>query len=129
MRTHAQQMRSPITRKHEVLRVAPLFLAIFTILAILMALAQEQGAGQLRAPSSSSTHKIAGANFANIPSLLPAVSYDSGGVALMSVAVADLNRDGKSDVAVTNWCSNSSNCIPYTWGGSGSVAVLLGNGQ
>ncbi|PYX32538.1 MAG: hypothetical protein DMG77_03095 [Acidobacteria bacterium] len=129
MRTHAQQMRSPITRKHEVLRVAPLFLAIFTILAILMALAQEQGAGQLRAPSSSSTHKIAGANFANIPSLLPAVSYDSGGVALMSVAVADLNRDGKSDVAVTNWCSNSSNCIPYTWGGSGSVAVLLGNGD
>ncbi len=46
----------------------------------------------------------------------PAVIYDSGGTEAYSVAVADLNGDGKADLVVAN-------------SGSGTVGVLLGNGD
>jgi len=46
----------------------------------------------------------------------PAVIYDSGGTVAHSVAVADLNGDGKPDLVVAN-------------SGSGTVGVLLGNGD
>jgi hypothetical protein len=52
-----------------------------------------------------------------------AMTYDSGGRGPDSVAVADVNLDGKSDVLVANACFGISNCT------SGSVAVLLGNGD
>ncbi len=55
-----------------------------------------------------------------------AVVYDSGGMQADSVAVADMNGDGKPDVVVANFCSNSTNC---TNNGPGSVSVLLGNGD
>jgi hypothetical protein len=45
-----------------------------------------------------------------------AVSYSSGGVSAMSVAVADVNGDGKLDLLVAN-------------SGSSTVGVLLGNGD
>jgi len=56
----------------------------------------------------------------------PALTYSSGGVTsyvLGSVAIADVNRDGKPDVVVTNACGSNSNCA------TGSVGVLLGNGD
>ena len=34
----------------------------------------------------------------------PAVNYGSGGQYASSVAVADVNHDGKPDLIVTNWC-------------------------
>jgi hypothetical protein len=46
----------------------------------------------------------------------PAVSYSSGGISAMSVAVADVNGDRKPDLLVAN-------------SGSGTVGVLLGNGD
>ena len=49
--------------------------------------------------------------------------YSSGGDGATSVAVADLNGDGKLDLVVTNECANSKSCV------SGSVSVLLGNGD
>lgn len=52
-----------------------------------------------------------------------AVPYDSGGVNARSVAVADLNGDGKPDVVVTNAYASSSNTS------NGSVSILLGNGD
>jgi hypothetical protein len=49
------------------------------------------------------------------PPFLPAVIFDSGGEFPWSIAVADVNGDGKPDVVVTNANSNT-------------VGVLLGNG-
>ena len=51
----------------------------------------------------------------------PAVTYDSGGVDARSVAIFDLNGDGKLDVVVANRGKSFAN--------NGSVAVLLGNGD
>jgi hypothetical protein len=53
----------------------------------------------------------------------PVVTYDSGGSTTASIAVADVNADGKPDVLVANQCDNSSTCA------DGSVGVLLGNGD
>jgi len=50
-----------------------------------------------------------------------AVAYNSGGLFAGAVAVADVNGDGKPDLIVGNWCSDS-NC-------DGSVGILLGNGN
>jgi uncharacterized protein (DUF2141 family) len=52
-----------------------------------------------------------------------AVTYDSGGVYAYSVAVADVNGDGKPDLVAANGCANS-NCSS-----DGTVSVLLGNGD
>jgi hypothetical protein len=53
-----------------------------------------------------------------------AVSYDSGGVAAVSVAAADVNGDGKPDLLVANCgTSGGSSCA------TGTVGVLLGNGD
>jgi hypothetical protein len=59
-----------------------------------------------------------GLDFAN------AVDYGSGGIGPASVAVADVNGDGKPDLIVANGCA-SSNCGNT----SGIVSVLLGNGD
>src|SRR5258708_37376460 len=53
---------------------------------------------------------------ASTPLFLPAVTYGSGGSYPVSVAVADVNDDGKPDLLVAN--SQSS-----------TVSVLLGNGD
>jgi hypothetical protein len=67
--------------------------------------------------SVSGTASSSGLNFA------PAVVYGSGGYSGQSVAVADVNGDGKPDLLVANRCVSSSNCT------NGSVGVLLGNGD
>jgi hypothetical protein len=53
----------------------------------------------------------------------PAVTYGTGGYDAESVAVADVNGDGKPDLIAANGCQ-FSNCQ-----GNGLVGVLLGNGD
>jgi hypothetical protein len=54
-----------------------------------------------------------------------AQTYNSGGLDAQSIAVADVNGDGKPDLLVANDCSSSGNGCATT----GSVGVLLGNGD
>src|SRR6266566_1175954 len=52
----------------------------------------------------------------------PVVIYGSGGQNAISIAVADVNNDGRPDVVVTHNCFTSS-CA------AGAVGLLLGNGD
>jgi Bacterial Ig-like domain (group 3)/FG-GAP-like repeat len=52
------------------------------------------------------------------------VAYASGGYYATSLAVADVNADGKLDLLVANECAVGSNCST-----SGGASVLLGNGD
>ena len=54
-----------------------------------------------------------------------ATSYNSGGAYALSVAVADVNGDGRPDLLVTNECAIGG-CGS---GSNGAVSVLLGNGD
>src|SRR3989442_3755830 len=56
-------------------------------------------------------------------SFQPVVTYGSGGLNSYSVAVGDVNADGKPDLLVTNYYAGNGN---YS---SGTVGVLLGNGD
>jgi hypothetical protein len=60
-----------------------------------------------------------GLNFA------PAMAYGSGGFGAQSIAVADVNGDGKPDLMLANYCATTfSDCS-----NGASLGVLLGNGD
>jgi hypothetical protein len=102
MRTHTQFKTS----------FAGVLIAL-AILAMMTSPAQVMGGGQPKTPAAIA---LPDAGLGSSLSFLPVVSYGSGGVFARSIAVADLNRDGKLDVVVAN-------------GDSNTVGVLLGNGD
>ncbi len=74
---------------------------------------------------------VSASRYSTIPAALglsfaPVVTYGSGGSTAYSLESADVNGDGKLDVAVVNNCGNA-NCWPNSL--DGSVSILLGNGD
>ena len=57
----------------------------------------------------------------------PSVSYASGGYEPVALTVVDINGDGNLDILVANQCADISTCASP--GATGSVGVLLGNGD
>jgi hypothetical protein len=116
------------TRNAGVLRGIAPFIAILTVMIALAALAQTRGAGQAFGKShtapkrGSAVPSNAGPLDSGTPLFLPAVAYDSYGFYTGSVAVGDLNGDGKPDLLVGSLSRTPNGLV-------GVVNVLLGVGD
>ncbi len=81
------------------------------------------------APSGSSNcyqrHGVVGVLLGNGDGTFqPAKTHSSGGYVVTSVAVGDVNGDGRPDLVVASWCADST-CAKGTF----TLSVLLGNGD
>jgi hypothetical protein len=125
MQSHTQEMRPPMTREPAPTAQAHRRVALFTTLTILVALvaiASVTGAREatraLRHPVGSLSAKTIKRRAAqpSTPLFSQVVTYRSPGRGSASVAVADLNGDGKADLVVASILG-------------GPLGVLLGNGD
>lgn len=91
-----------------------------TIVAILIALVTPSRSGG-QPPTKATT--VPTSHDDSLTLFLPSVTYDSGGEGPISVAVADVNGDGRPDLIVANLVCADVSCT------GGSVDVLLGNGD
>ena len=112
-------MIGKISHKTSVFGGTVLLTGFLTAMIAVAALTESRGAGQL-----SGSGGFGGYSVNSGPRLfMPTVAYDSGGYTGTSIAVSDLNGDGKLDLVVGNECA-SSGCTD-----GASVGVLLGNGD
>ena len=89
--------------------IAPL-IAVLTVMIALAALAQTD------APQAGN------------PVFVPAVTYGSGGAGAQSLAVADVNGDGVSDLAIANVYANTAGVLLGNSDGTFRAAVTYGAG-
>ena len=107
-----------------------LFIATLTILIASVAFAPLNGMGQSSEQSRHPGNRlqtvgpVSGSSRPGSRLFLPAVNYDSGAWGPDSVAIADVNGDGKLDVVVANLCNTT--CFHIQ---EGALGVLLGNGD
>lgn len=111
--------------KEHVLNVVFLFITIFAIL-VTRGPAQAMGGDQPSAKAAAMPLQQSG----NTPLFRPVVTYDVGDFSPQSLAVGDLNGDGKADLVIAD-CQPSGppNCGNLGGSAEGLVSVLLGNGN
>jgi hypothetical protein len=121
-------MTRKLTRNTSVLRGIALFIAVVTVMTALGALAQTRRVGQELGKSHAAPIR-GGAVPSNAEPMdsgtllfLPAVAYNSYGFHTESVAVGDLNGDGKPDLLVGSRSKGPNGLV-------GLVNVLLGVGD
>jgi hypothetical protein len=106
--------------KAHVLSIVP---PLITILVIVIALADPVQSTGRSQPSTKAT-AVRMWQDAGLPLFLPPITYQSGGDNPLSIAVADLNGDGKPDLVVGNQCTGPAYCSS-----PGLVSVLTGIGD
>jgi hypothetical protein len=121
-------MTRKLTRNARVLRGIAPFIAVLTVMIALAALAETRGARQAFGKSHTAPMRgrratsNAGPLDSGTPLFLPAVAYDSYGFQTGSVAVGDLNGDGKPDLLVGSRSRTPNGLV-------GAANVLLGVGD
>jgi hypothetical protein len=121
-------------RTHTAHSGVALFIATLTILIAMVALAPLNGQGQPFGQSphpGNRSHAKGSLSRPLQPSsslFLPAVTYDSGGYSPSSVAVADMNHDGKPDLVVANTFSNTVSILPGNGDGTFQTAASFDSG-
>ena len=121
-----RQLAEPLDNRQPIF-LTPLTYGISQLQASVVVLADVNLDGKLDVVAAGQSYATGRSAVAVLPgngdgTFQPGTSYDTGGY-VATVAVADVNHDGKPDLVVSNLCGDV-NCFT-----AGSVGVLFGNGD